>query len=242
MKRRLVLLFALLLMAGSAMAGRTYVLVAGVSNYQNSDADLPTTTNDAKRIAKVMQKHSEDVSLITSGYATREKLMSKLREIASAAGSSDRIMFYFSGHGGDGYILTYDMEPLYYTEMIDILSSSRAGVKMVFIDACHAGSAITTASGSDRWREKLVSGNIVFMLASRDEEVSVADNVLVAGWFSHAFLKAISGKADANSDRSITVMELFTYVYNDVVNRSKNRQHPQLIATKEHQGDTVVTW
>lgn len=241
MKRTLIILTALLLMAGYATAGRTFVLVAGVSNYQNSSADLPTTTNDAKRVAKVWQKHSKDVSLITSRYATHEKLLSKLKEIASAAGEDDRIVFFFSGHGNTGAVITYDMKPLRYTEIIDVLSTSKAVVKMVFIDACKAGSA-TTLGESELWREKLKTGNIVFMLASRAEEVSAADNFLTAGWFSHAYLKGIEGLADANKDRSITVMELFTYIYNDVTKRSKNAQHPQLIATKEHQNDAVLTW
>ena len=241
MKKTLLFLFALLLISGSAMAGRTYVLVVGVSNYQNDDADLPTTTNDAKRIAEVMQKHSEDVSLITSRYATREKLLSKLNEIAKAASANDRIMFYFSGHGSTGGIIAYNMQMVKYTEIIDILAESKASVKMVFVDACKSGSA-TTVGEKDSWREKLAGGNIIFMLASRADELSVADNFLTAGWFSHGFLKAISGLADANTDKSITVKELFTYVYNDVVSRSDNKQHPQLIATKEHQNDIVVTW
>lgn len=241
MKRTLILLAVLLFMAGNAMAGRTYVLVAAVSNYQNSSADLPTTTNDAKRVAKLWQRHSQDVSLITSRYATREKLLSKLQEIAVAANSDDRIVFFFSGHGSDGCIIAYDMNPVYYTEIIDILAASKAGNKQVFIDACKAGSA-TGIGQNDRWREKLANGNIVFMLASRGEELSVADNFMMAGWFSHAYLKGIEGRADANSDRIVTVMELFTYIYNDVTSRSKNKQHPQLIATKEHQNDTVLTW
>lgn len=241
MKRTLLLFVALLLMAGNVMAGRTYVLVTAVSNYQNSEADLPTTTNDAKRVAKLWQQHSKDVSLITSRYATREKLLSKLQEIASAAGSDDRIVFFFSGHGADGCIIAYDMEKIYYSEIIDILAASKAGSKQVFVDACKAGSA-TALGQNDRWREKLVDGKIVFMLASRGEELSVADNFLTAGWFSHAYLKGIKGQADANNDRTITVMELFTYIYNDVTSRSKNAQHPQLIATKEHQNDIVLMW
>lgn len=241
MKHKLLLMLALLLMAGSAMAGRTYVLVAAVSNYQNSEADLPTTTNDAKRVAKVWQRHSKDVSLITSKYATQEKLLSKLREIALAAKSDDRIVFYFSGHGSDGYIIAYDMKPVFYADIIDILASSKASSKMVFVDACKAGSA-TNLGQNERWREKLANDNIIFMLASRGEELSVADNLLTAGWFSHAYMKGIQGRADANKDQSITVMELFTYIYNDVTSRSKNAQHPQLIATKEHQNDVVLTW
>lgn len=239
--KRLTLILALLLMAGSATAGRNYVLVAAVSNYMDSSSDLPTTTNDAKRVAEVMQRHTKDVSLITSKYATREKLLTKLRELAQVATEADRITFYFSGHGSSGCIIPHDMTPVFYTEIIDILASSKAGEKMVFIDACKAGSA--TQTGADnRWREKLTTGNIVFMLASRGEELSVADNILRAGWFSHAFLKGIQGRADANSDRSITVMELFTYIYNDVVKRSQNAQHPQLIATKEHKNDVIVAW
>lgn len=241
MKSRFLLLFALLVLAGSATAGRTYVLVAAVSNYQNSEADLPTTTNDAKRVAQVWQRHSKDVSLITSKYATQEKLLSKLREIALAAKSDDRIVFYFSGHGSDGYIIAYDMKPVFYADIIDILASSKASSKMVFVDACMAGS-VTNLGENRTWREKLTNGNVILMVASRDEEVSKADNFLLAGWFSHAYLKGIQGRADANNDQSITVMELFTYIYNDVTSRSKNAQHPQLIATKTHQNDVVLSW
>lgn len=241
MKQRIFILMALLLMTGGAMAGRTYVLVAGISNYQNDAADLPTTTNDAKRIAQIWQQHSKDVSLVTSRYATREKLLSKLSELAVAATSDDRIVFYFSGHGTDGGIVAYDMAVVYYAEIIDILAPSKAGAKMVFVDACKAGGA-TVVGTNGKWREKIVSGNIVFVLASRADELSTADSFLRAGWFSHAFLKGIGGMADANSDHSITVMELFTYIYNDVTNRSKNAQHPQLIATKEHRNDVLLTW
>lgn len=241
MKRKLLFLAALLIFACSAIAGRTYVLVAGVSSYSDTSANLPTTTNDAKRVAELMRKHSGDVSLITSRYATREKLLSKLREIASAANSDDRIMFYFSGHGDKGCIIPFDIKPLFYTEIIDVLASSKAGVKMVFIDACKSGSA-TKVGETESWKEKLSSGNIVFMTASRAEEISVADNILTAGWFSHAFLKGAKGLADANKDRKITVMELFTYIYNDVVSRSEKKQHPQLIAAKKHQNDVILSW
>ena len=241
MKRKLLFLAMLLLITGSVKAGRTYVLVAGVSNYQNESVDLPTTTNDAKRIAKVMQRHSKDVSLITSRYATREKLLSQLQEMARQAGSEDRIIFYFSGHGVAGGIIPFDLTPVLYTEIVDILAESKAKIKMVFVDACRSGSATTVGSDS-KWRDKLSKGNIVFMLASRADEISTADNFLRAGWFSQAFLKGVEGRADADSNLNITVIELFTYVYNDVVKRSKNSQHPQLIATKEHQNDVVVSW
>lgn len=241
MKRKLFLLAVLLMFVCSAMAGRTYVLVAGVSSYSDTSANLPTTTNDAKRIAELMRKHSDDVSLITSRYATKEKLLAKLREISTAANSDDRIVFYFSGHGNKGCILPYDLKPLYYTEIIDILAASKASVKMVFVDACMSGSA-TKVGETGNWKEKLTSGNIVFMTASRAEEISVADNILTAGWFTHAFLKGAKGLADADKDRKITVLELFTYIYNDVVNRSEKKQHPQLIATKKHQKDVVLSW
>ena len=241
MRKTFLFLLALMLMAGGATAGRTYVLVAGVSNYQNDAADLSTTTSGVKRIAQVMQKHSQDVSLITSRYATREKLLSKLQEIAKAASADDRIIFYFCGHGDVGGILAYDMSLVHYAEIIDILASSKAGTKMVFVDVCRSGSANSVGS-NDIWREKLTDGNIMFMLSSRAEEFSSGDIILNAGWFTHAFLKGLEGRCDTNKDKGITVKELFTYVYNDVVSRSEQKQHPQLIATKEMQNAVVVTW
>lgn len=241
MKRIVLLLVAICFLGSNAMAGRTYVLVAGVSSYQNAEANLPTTTVDVKRISEIMKQHTRDVSVITSRYANRNNILDKLQKIANAAQTGDRIIFYFSGHGSTGHILAYDMKPVYYYEMIDMLAASKADTKMVFIDACMSGSS-TAAEETASWRKRLVDGNIVFMVASREDEYATADNMLNAGWFSHAFIKGIRGLSDANEDKNITVMELYTFVYNDVVQRSKERQHPQLIATKEHQNDVIVSW
>lgn len=240
MKRTVILFVAMLLMAGNAMAGRTYVLIAGVSNYSDTSANLSTTTSVCKDLQRVMEQHSNDVSLLTSRYANHDKIMEMLNRIAQAANADDRIIFFFSGHGSEGCLVPYDLKPLYYTEVIDALSQSKAREKMVFVEACMSGSAIENVPQD--WREKLAQSGTVFILSSRADEYSYGQELLKAGWFSHAFMKAIRGMADKDADRNITVMELFTYVYNDVVNRSKNTQHPQLIATKEHRNDVVVAW
>lgn len=50
------------------------------------------------------------------------------------------------------------------------------------------------------------------------------------------------GKADKDNNREITVMELFKYIHTDVVKRSKQKQHPQLIAPQSMYNMVITKW
>lgn len=247
MKKFITSLFAIALVCMLAQA-RTFVLVTGVSNYGNEEINLSQTTKDAKAFKRVMETQTKDITLLTSSNATRANILSKLKAICNRAQASDRIVFYFSGHGMPGAICTYD-QALTYDDLVNTLATSSAKEKICFIDACHAGSAAqaqkNAAQQADKGQlAKAIKGkkDQAFFVGCRGDEYSYEHPWVGAGFFTQAAVKGLRGKSDANADKQITVKELFKYIYNDVTQRSKQQQHPQLIAPAEMLNVVVARW
>ena len=231
MKKILLLLSICMFLSISSMA-RTYVLVTGVSSYQNSQMNLSQTTKDAKEFSKVIETQTKDVTLLTSKYANKENILEKLQAICNRAGENDRIVFFY-----DGFLL--------YLDIINTLNTSKAKEKFVFIDACNAGSVninVQVNLESTSLNDDAEGTDITFMVSSRGDEYSMEGVAVGASFFTQALLKGMRGKADDNGDKLVTIKELFKYVYNDVTRRTKSRQHPQLIAPKEMIDVVVMDW
>lgn len=236
MKKTCLLLLLLCLCA--SLSARTYVLVTGVSRYEDEANNLRQTTKDAESFRKVMLKQTKDVTILTSKYANHDNILQKYRTIANRAKEGDRIVFYFSGHGSPGCIRAYDRKIL-YDELVTIAHNSKASEKVFFIDACHAGSV---ADNSNSYQMQGKEGMIFFM-SSRADEFSQESSIIGASTFTQAIVKGLLGKSDTNGDRKVTVMELFQYAYTDVVNRSSTvKQHPQLIAPKGSLESVIANW
>ena len=246
MKRLFTVSLLLASFLAFANAQRTYVLSTGVSSYQNQENNLRQTTKDAKAFKAVMQKQTPDVSILTSKYANHNNILEKLRTICNRATENDNVVFFFSGHGFTGGIASYD-SPIFYRELTRVLSASKAKTKIVYVDACHSGSvANQRADGNYEILKEAAKGdNIIFFMSCRSDELS-AENVWAGdGYFTHSLLKGLRGKADKNNDRAVTVIELFNYVYKDVVHSTRNSshpQHPQLIAPKSSHNTVLMQW
>lgn len=233
------MLLAILSVAG--LQARTFVLVTGVSNYGDEDVNLSQTTKDAKRFKEVMATQTKDITLLTSKNVTRDNVLEKLRALCNRAGKGDRIIFFYSGHGMPGAICGYD-QAIAYTDLISTLSASEASEKICFIDACHAGSMAQKAV-DDNWKKTIKDKKgQIFFVSCRADEYSTENPFIGAGYFTQALLKGLRGKADKDSNREITVIELFRYIYGDVMKRSKEQQHPQLIAPQSMYDVVVTKW
>lgn len=245
--KRLLSLCLILLAFSLSMPARTFVLAVGVSNYYGYQNDLNQTTKDAKMFKKVMETQTKDITLLTSKYANKANIMEKLRAICNRAQKGDRIIFYFSGHGGPGGICASDAF-LNYSDLVDLLETSDAGAKICFIDACHSGSVAddknVQASKSAKSLSAATKGknDQVFFVGCRGDEYSYEDPWVGAGYFTQALVKGLRGKCDSNADKKITTIELFKYIYNDVVKRSNSGQHPQLIAPESMQNAVIAVW
>lgn len=237
---RIAAIIIMMVLGVGVIQARTYVLVTGVSNYSDPHVDnLPQATKDAKSIATLFKKKYRDTSLLTSGYANRDNILKMVRKIAGQAGANDRIIFFYSGHGGSGFMYLTDGR-LTYSELLNTLSSSRCKNILVILDTCHSGSitsAMSKLKQSGKYRK-----NIVVIASSRANEKSLENTFLGAGYLTQGLLKGLRGKSDADGNRTITVGELFRYVYNDVTGRSRGQQHPQLIGAANLKSMPVMSW
>ena len=237
MKRLLLFLIVISISIG-INAQRTYALLTGVSNYGVQGANLQNTTKDVKQLKKVLDKQGMIVTTLTSSNATIPNIEKKLNAIIQLAKPEDKIIFFFSGHGDTGQIITYGPEGFYYRDLMNILSKAKTKEVYCFIDACMSGSVSPTEY---EWAD--AHKGVSFMMSSRANEFSTENNWIGHGFYTQALLKGLRGKADKNDDRQITLMELFLYVYNDVTARTHNytqTQHPVLIGPSSSH-DTVIT-
>lgn len=243
------IILAALIFAAQAEA-RTYVLSAGISDYADPSVnDLQRPGKDAISFSKIMKTQTKDVSTLTSSNATHDNIIAALTAICNRAESGDRIVFFFSGHGAEGLILAHD-KPIYYRELSALFSSTKAKEIVCFIDACFSGSIADDIGKTDK--------DIVFFLSSRPDEVSKeAPDWIGSGFLTQALMKGLQGMADTDKNKEITVLELFKYVYADVVRRTEqaneymrkirpdtetSSQHPQLIAAKKSYGMVLAKW
>ena len=239
--KKIAIIFMFLLLALPQYA-RTFVLITGVSNYGDERINLYQATKDAKAFKEVMETQTKDITLLTSKYANRDNVLEKLRAICNRATKDDRVIFYFSGHGMPGGICAFD-NTILYTEITSIFEKSEASMKVCFIDACYSGS-IHQATNEYSSLQHAIKGSKdqVFFVGCKAEEYSIESSWVGAGYFTQALIKGLRGKSDADGDRKITIIELFKYVWTDVVKRSRSEQHPQLIAPANLHNSVIAEW
>lgn len=242
--KRITLLIVTALLVCLSLPARDFVLVVGVSKYANEVNNLSQTTKDAKAFREVMLTQTKDVSILTSSNANKSGILSQLRAICNRAQGSDRIIFFFSGHGVSGGICCYD-GVIPYSDLTRLLATSSAKQKICFIDACHAGSASDDVALSSSSSVEVAARNYqdqAFIVSCRSNEYSYEGNHVGAGFFSQGLIKGIRGKSDRDGNRQVSLIELFKYVYSDVVNRSRSQQHPQMICASSNYDAVVTKW
>lgn len=236
--KKFYLILIIFLSSLGVSAQHTYVLMMAVSKYSDTtnQYDLPASTRVTKEIKKTLeQQPNTTVTLVTGKNVSPQNMRKKLNAIIKLAKSNDKIYFFFNGHGGDdGCIYCYNLQPFYYSELIDIFSKARTKNIFCFIEACFSGTVKEDANYGS-----LNNGDPVFMMSSRANEVTWSEKITSYGHFTRALVKGLRGKCDANGDKKITLRELYKYVYNDVVEHIQ-KQHPQLIGPSSLY-DTVIT-
>lgn len=244
--KRFATLLLLCAFVATAMAQHTYVLVAGVSTYNEPGLkNPPITDDDAKAIHAIFKESSKknvSAGLITSKYVTSTNIEKRLNAIIKVAKPEDTIIFYYCGHGDKGSLYLYNGESYNYLRLCNVLTKAKTKNIFCIIEACYSGSSAYAARQSSSTDGKKVT----FLVSSNSTETSRYETELFQhGYFSAAVAKGLRGFADANSDKRITLRELYNYIYKDVVRRyegSSDTQHPQLIGEEEMFDKVVVNW
>jgi len=121
----------------------------------------------------------------------------------------------------------------------DIFGRIEAERVVTFLDASYSGAAggrtfasKKTRSGSvdDLFLERLArSKGRAIIASSRPSEVSIAGADLRHGFFTYYLLEGLKGAADLNRDGIVSLQELYEYVEQQVLHKSRavgGNQHP----------------
>jgi hypothetical protein len=175
------------------------------------------------------------------------------------ARKDDLVLIFYAGHGApeadkrgvepDGlakYIVPIDADPteLYSTalpmdELQIIFQRIEADRVVMFLDACYSGAAggrtfaaagYRTGRVDDLFLDRLASSRgRAIITASRSSEVSLELPELGHGIFTHYLLQGLRGAADLDRDGVVVLQELYTYLEQQVSQKSRGsggNQHP----------------
>lgn len=240
--RWLVLLTLLISFVGYGQKVRAVVVGVADYYYDETVSDLNYSDDDAQEFYDFLTaKYPESrgsIVLLKDGNATRERILHALRTVFAHSYPNDMLIFFFSGYGYNGYFLPHDFSGisgfLYHTEVRKVFSLSPAKRKLVFADACRAGSIkmetnhANTPFGIEEYYQQLKreKGGIALMLSSRWNQNSIESGSLQNGYFAYHLLNGLKGNADLDGNNEIVIDELYRYVRKKVISQSNREQVP----------------
>jgi Caspase domain len=259
-----IIVFAVLWLVGWAnvtLAQRTFAVIVGVSDYyvgQPGKGDLQFSDDDARSFYALLRSPAggsvpeENIRVLIDKNATRNSVLLALT-IFRQATRSDRVIFYFSGHGERGMFLPYDYgtsrnATLWHDDIKAAFLRSQAGTKFLLADACMAG----TMKPRNSQPHPVVAANsplhdptsnVVVMLSSQDKEYSRETAQLKQGAFTFFLVRGAKGAADQDNDGIVSIKEIAVYVNKNLLAITRNQQKPRVIGRfDENMPFTVVRY
>lgn len=242
-----ILFIGLLFFASYAYAyNNTYAVIVGVADYQNlapGNGDLMYTINDARLFYEFLISKkggsvpAENIVFLTNSHASKANIIAKGKKLFSRAGRNDRVIFFFSGHGNRGCFVPYDAglsgeNMLYFSEVKSIFRNARCDTKLLFADACFAGSmkGIEIKDAQQIMEKEIKTAskmNIAVMMSCRGNETSMELGDLRQGVFTYYLIKGLGGLANSDNNKFITIKELYYYVYQKTRAKANSVGHVQ---------------
>lgn len=226
-------------------SGRQAALLIGVENYEKAPP-LAFIGNDVARLAETLRARGNfdevqvlaDTAPDATGRPTREALLSQLPQWLAERNPDDTVIVYFSGHGfraadGTMYLAPLDIDPANLTGtgvpvawFRDQIARCRAGLKLLVLDACHAGS--TKGEGEANLSTQDLSlfeklEGVVTLASSTAEQPSQIWSEKEQSLFSYWLNQGLKGHADADANGEVDIDELNKYVFDNVTQTAKLR-------------------
>jgi hypothetical protein len=229
------------------------ILSIGISRYEDPRIDhLGFAVFDAREIVDAFKNQEGKLygtvtsRLIATGelqLPTKNNILRELSAFFLDLGSRDTALVFLSGHGvndedGNYFFLPTDIRlnaggGIPFQDALSVADLAAAldvpGRKLLFIDTSHTPgiSALNIRPvDSDRLAMDLKPLRPLIFTASRGDEFSTESADYKAGLFGYALKEGLSGKADSNGNRLVTMKELDTYVSERVPDLSGGLQHP----------------
>ncbi|BCM92612.1 hypothetical protein IAD21_04494 [Abditibacteriota bacterium] len=239
------------LAAQKSLQGNLYVLSVGVSRYKNPTYNLQYTVDDATAFSALwspMQERLYQKVILTQlgdDQVTVPALRAELTKLIQTTTNKDTVVIFMAGHGlrdngQDFYFATHEVDfehpqttALPWTALTEVLAKVPAKRVVLFLDACHSGSALGESQASnERMAENLSKrAGVMVFASSRGEQVSFESPEWQHGAFTKAVLEGIAdGKANLDAgngqDGNITVAKLLVYLQTRVPKMTKDQQNP----------------
>ncbi|HPG00223.1 MAG TPA: caspase family protein [Kiritimatiellia bacterium] len=237
--------------------GKMAVLCVGIGKYDKSSGfdPLETCVNDAQTISEVfrdvwqLNADRKRISLLTSqhGFPSMGEIVKAVKRLAESAEDSERVLFYFSGHGhrldDTLYLVPQDAvsdnDPdvlIKFSKIMDILRTSRAKQKIVILDACLCGSTssvkkLGAAKFSTKELAKYMEGTagVAILSSSTSDEPSLTKSPNPElSLFTYYLVKALNGERKALDETLLlTLPSLYDYISVEVQRTARSYQAGQ---------------
>lgn len=220
-----------------------HVLSVGINQYKNPRLSLNYAKPDADSFSKLMDQQganlfkSIELHTLYDEQATREKILSKMDELASRVNPEDVFIFYYAGHGSmvdnQFYFIPTETLRLYdagtlHREAIEapVLQEKFKHIKalkqLIIMDACQSGGSVELLANRGASEEKAIaqlsrSAGIHVMASAGSEQFAAEFAELGHGLFTYVLIRALQGEADgAPKDGKVTIYELKSFIDDQV--------------------------
>jgi len=220
-------------------AGKKWAVLIGVDNYKKDP--LKMCASDAKLMAETLVKYCgysrERILLITdkepdaARHPTKAYLQMTVTKTLREVGPNDTVLISFAGHGfqhqGQSFLcpLDFEGEQALLTgwrtdELRSLVQGCRAAQKLLVLDCCHSGGAVTTsgfgASPQDVGQTFAMAQGLITLAACRTNQESMELAARSHGAFTDALCRGLAGEADADGNRTVDSDEIYRHVLADV--------------------------
>jgi hypothetical protein len=252
--RALLIALAVLCFAESARAEPIRLLLAvGARHGAVDEAGLRYSTDDARRVRDVFVAlggvRAENAVLLAD--PTLGKLRTVMDRLSDRARSLPKneltFIFYFSGHG-DSRALHLAGEVMPMRELSARIAGISAGLRVVITDACRT--LRVKGAGAERAFDvrlgtKPAAAGTAWIHAAADGEAAQESDALGGAVFTHYLVSGLRGAADRDSDRRVTLAEVYAFAYHLTLYRSARSagvlQRPAAALELEERAPVVLT-
>lgn len=209
-------------------------------NYAQADADGFDLT--LQKVASSLFREVVPFS-IRNDAAIKERIVAAFDRVKADAKEQDMLIVYYAGHGvvseatpdqdQEFFVVPHDVTQLYGRNDLlhsrgisagtlkEVAGSINAQKQVFILDACQSAGALKTMANRGAAEEKAIaqlarSTGTFWITATGTEQFASEFTELGHGIFTYLLLEGLNGKADANTDKKLTIRELSTYLENSV--------------------------
>jgi hypothetical protein len=182
---------------------------------------------------------------------TVRRVIIRVNERLRAEASDESLLLvYYSGHG-DATSLHLGETRFGVDELEGLVRGSSAHTRVLIVDACRSGS-LTRVKGATpappvdiQLQHTETTQGAVFLTSSAANEDAQESDEIRGSFFTHYFVSALLGVADADHDGRVTLGEAYAYAYRSTLRASSRSlaglQHPTFAYELKGHEDIALT-